>query len=396
MNKPQKKYLLINIGFVPEIGGSYRALYEIARRFPKGSIEVLTTTTQGDKAFDFRSPLNIFRSKLFSLEDSRLVNKTKILLPLTQLLVVLRTLHQFKKGNYDLLITGQSWTTGYAGWLMKKFVKCKHATFIYGEELSAFLKCKNFYRKALFRKSIENAEIVIANSNPTKEEGIKFGIPEEKLHVVQPGADTDFFKPDIDVSSLRERYKTNGKKVILTISRLTEQKGHDMVMKALPLLMEKLPSIVYFVVGKGPEKKRLMALSRRLGLQDEIFFVEDVRDEDLPRFYNLCDLFIMPNRVADESRSQEGFGMVFIEANACGKPVIGGNTGGAVDAIIDGETGFLVNPTDEYEIAKKMFQLLEDSKLALELGGKGCLRARQEFGWKAIAEKTMVILSAVV
>lgn len=392
MNKPQKKYLLINIGFVPEIGGSYRALYEIATRFPKGSIDVLTSTTDGDSKFDFQSPLTISRSMLFSLVDSRLINKTKILLPLIQLLIFIRTLRLFNKGNYDLLVAGQSWTTGYVGWLMKKFAKCKYATFIYGEEISTLPQSRNFYTKFLFKKATENADIVIANSNPTKQEGLNFGIPEGKVHVVHPGADTNVFKPGINVSRLRKKYKVNGKKVILTVSRLTDQKGHDMVMKALPLLMEEFPDIVYFIVGKGPEKNRLIALSRQLRLQDKIIFIGEVKDEDLPLFYNLCDLFIMPNRVVDKSRSQEGFGMVFIEANACGKPVIGGNTGGAVDAIIDGETGLLVNPLDEYEIAKKMVQLLGNDKLSLELGRKGCLRANQEFSWEVIAEKTMAIL----
>lgn len=393
MNRPQKKFLLINIGFLPEIGGSYRLLYETARRFPEGSIEVLTSATRGDKEFDDRSHLKIFRSLAFSLAELKLINKTKVFLPLVQLLVFLRTLYQFKKGNCDLLIVGQAWTTGYVGWLMKKFVKCNYVTFLHGEEISALSRCKIFYVKFLFMKGIRNGDIVIANSDSTKKDGIDIGIEEDKIHVVHPGVDIKVFKPDIDISGLKKKYKTNGKKVILTISRLIERKGIDMVIKALSLLNGKLSNIVYFVVGKGPQKKKLIALNRQLGLQDKIFFVERFRNEDIPCFYNLCDLFIMPNRMGEKSGDQEGFGMVFIEANACGKPVIGGNTGGTIDAIVDGETGFLVNPLDEYEIAEKMYQLLKDDRLASKLGREGCLRARQDFSWDSVVQKTMAVLT---
>jgi len=125
----------------------------------------------------------------------------------------------------------------------------------------------------------------------------------------------------------------------------------------------------------------LKALAKALNLQDRVIFVGFIPDDDLPRYYELCDVFLLLTREIKERGNVEGFGMVFIEANACGKAVVGGKAGGTPEAIVDGKTGFLVDPLNLSEISERLIQLLANEDLAKRLGDEGRKRAEREFSW---------------
>jgi phosphatidylinositol alpha-1,6-mannosyltransferase len=176
-----------------------------------------------------------------------------------------------------------------------------------------------------------------------------------------------------------------GDPVLLTVGRLDCRKGHDMVVAALPLLLKEFPALRYVIVGEGPEREKLAELAREKGVAERVLFAGFQPDERLAAYYRACDVFIMHNRALEND--VEGFGLVFLEANACGKPVVGGRSGGAVEAVVHGVTGFLVEPNDAQGLVQTLRKLLGDSALRREMGMAGRRRAAEEFSNRGQAAK---------
>lgn len=151
---------------------------------------------------------------------------------------------------------------------------------------------------------------------------------------------------------------------------------------------------MYLIIGKGEEEERLIELTKDLGLEEYVKFVGYVETEDMPLYYNNCDVFVMPSKTIDID--YEGFGIVYLEANACGKPVIGGKSGGVGDAVIDGVTGLLVDPDNIEEISQAIIRLLIDQAYARKLGESGRRRIEEELNWKTVGEKVESILQETI
>ncbi|MBN2038160.1 MAG: glycosyltransferase family 4 protein, partial [Chitinispirillaceae bacterium] len=210
-----------------------------------------------------------------------------------------------------------------------------------------------------------------------------------KITVIPNGVDTARFRPGIDSAALRSRLGLGDHRVLLTLARIVERKGHDQVIRALPAILQKVPDLMYCIAGdpQGGCVETLKRLSVQLHVEDHVRFCGYVEPADLPAFYNLCDAYIMPSREIPSSGDSEGFGITFLEANACEKPVIGGNSGGVADAIVAGETGFLVDPLNPAAIAEKSILLLTNDSLAQKLGRQGRERIAKGYTWRAIVEK---------
>lgn len=174
-------------------------------------------------------------------------------------------------------------------------------------------------------------------------------------------------------------------KILLTISHLVKRKGHDLVIRALSNIVKEQPDIYYIIVGRGPEEERLRKLSIQLGVDNRVVFAGFVPQSELNDYMNACDIFVMPNR--NEEGDVEGYGIVFIEANACKKAVIAGNSGGAVDAVIDGETGFLIDSLSEEHLRTTIMKLINDEELCKKIGEQGYNRAVNQLNWGIITNK---------
>ncbi|NLB96282.1 MAG: glycosyltransferase, partial [Armatimonadetes bacterium] len=183
--------------------------------------------------------------------------------------------------------------------------------------------------------------------------------------------------------------------VLVTVSRLLERKGHDVVLRALPRIAAAVPEVAYLVAGTGPREPVLRRLAGELGVAERVVFAGRVPDEELADYYGAADVFIHPNRELPNG-DVEGFGIVFLEANAAGKPVIGGNSGGTPDAVVDGVTGFLIDPNDVDAVADAAIRLLTDRDLARKLGEQGRERARTEFTWERAVERLRALNRKVV
>jgi phosphatidylinositol alpha-1,6-mannosyltransferase len=173
--------------------------------------------------------------------------------------------------------------------------------------------------------------------------------------------------------------------MLLTVGRLVPRKGVDTVLRALPRIAASVPEVQYVVAGTGPDRNRLERLAVRNGVRDRVHFVGYVADDVLSSYYSAADLFVMPAREA--LPDVEGFGLVFLEANACGTPAVGARSGGIPDAIVDGETGLLVPPNAPGSLAEATTRILTTPDLADTLGRQGRHRAVNEASWDQIADR---------
>ena len=210
------------------------------------------------------------------------------------------------------------------------------------------------------------------------------GVPAERITVIHNGTDPAHFRP-MDAQALRDELGLDHQRVVLTISRLVPRKGIDTVLRALPQVARHIPDVRYLIGGSGPDRDRLEALTHDLHLNDRVHFLGNIPREDLHRYYNACNVFVMPSR--EDRPYVEGFGITFLEANACGKPVVGTRAGGIPDAVRDGETGLLVEPDDEADLADALLRLLCNPELARELGANGQRRVLKEASWTHVADQ---------
>ena len=207
---------------------------------------------------------------------------------------------------------------------------------------------------------------------------------EKKIRLIRLGVDPERFVTVATGSSVRSRFGLEGKRIPLTLARLVERKGQDKVIEALSLIKREIPDVRYVICGKGNDEERLRRIVAENGVEREVVFAGFVPNDERGAFYDACDAYVMPSREIPEKGDIEGFGITYLEANAFGKPVIGGKSGGVSEAVIDGVTGLLVDPCDVEAIAGACVRLLGDPELAGRLGSQGRDRVRREFDWDVI------------
>ncbi|MBU6461262.1 glycosyltransferase family 4 protein [Bradyrhizobium sp.] len=200
-----------------------------------------------------------------------------------------------------------------------------------------------------------------------------------RMRRLGPGVDTERFRPGCGGAIVRARLGLGTRPVILCVSRLVPRKGQDMLIRAMPMVLKAVSEAVLVLVGEGPYAGKLRRLARRLGLGRHVLFTGEISGEELPAYYDAADIFAMPCRTRRAGLDVEGLGIVFLEAAASGLPVIAGDSGGAPDAVLEGETGFVVSGRDLQGLADRLKRLLVDPALAKTMGTRG--RAWVEGSW---------------
>lgn len=190
-----------------------------------------------------------------------------------------------------------------------------------------------------------------------------------------------------------KKWGVEGAPVIVSIGRLVPRKGSDQLIKAMPEVLKQFPKCKLLLVGTGNYKKRLEKLVHNLKVQDSVIFTGRVAHELLPAYYRLGDIFAAPCRSRYGGLEVEGLGIVYLEASACGVPVIAGKSGGAPDAVLDGKTGILVNGRDHLEISGALIKLLADEKLRDQMGTAGRVWMEQLWSWEGIGTRFEEIIS---
>ncbi len=347
------RLLLLSPDFPPTVGGIQLLLHRLVTNLEEADARIVTLGAVGADSFDANSSLDVKRV------GQKRVGRNRAVTVRLNLAAVL----QGFRFRPNVVVSGLTVTAPAAAFLR---VACgaKVVQYLHGEELR--------YRSRLARFAVRRADAVIAVSRHTMGMAIEAGCDPKRLHVVHPG---------VDVPATIDREPAD-RPTVLTVSRLSERyKGHDLIIRALPLVRERVPGVEWVVVGDGPLRAELEQQARSEGVADAVRFVGNVTDRERDQWFSSAHLFVMPSRLPDGISGGEGFGIVYLEAGARGLPVIGAAVGGALDAVVDGETGRLVSPTDHRMLAEAISELLLDRDLAARLGAAGAKRAR-ELDWK--------------
>lgn len=375
------KLLLLTLDFPPRVGGIQTLLYHICQNLHRFEPVVLAPQEAGDRKFDTFQPFRVHRVGLFSYRRSKLAKLFFVLSMFIKSFVV------FLSERIDVVLCSHM-TVGPVGLTLRYLYGTPYIVYTHAMEL--------VNRTSMNTLVLRKADRVIAVSEYTRQLLSSFGVPFSRITRINHGANPEV-KRDLDVNGVKRSRGLSGKKILLTVSRLEElYKGHDYVIRSLPLIKAKVPETHYVIVGEGWLKSYYQKLAENLGVIDDILFVGRVSDKELREWYGVCDVFVMVSRDSTIDGGAEGFGIVYLEANAYGKPVVGGRAGGAPDAIVDNVTGLLVNPEDEMDIAEGIVRLLTNSGLARKLGEQGRERILKELTWSTVGEKLEKTLLSTV
>jgi phosphatidylinositol alpha-1,6-mannosyltransferase len=212
------------------------------------------------------------------------------------------------------------------------------------------------------------------------------------LHRLAPGVDVDAYHPGVDGGTVRARHGLGDRPVVVCVSRLVPRKGQDTLIRALPQVRRRVPDAVLLVVGGGPYRPTLHRLAREAGVESAVVFTGSVPWEELPAHYAAGDVYAMPCRTRNRGLDVEGLGIVYLEASATGLPVIAGDSGGAPDAVREGETGHVVDGRDPARLADRLVELLADPVRARRMGAAGRTWVEREWRWETQAARMAALL----
>jgi len=353
--------LFITNDFPPMAGGEATYYARVCAAVAPDQVVVLAPRLPGAKALDAALPYRIIRRNvpIGPHPAARLVQITVFLLAAAGIIR--------REGIRDVHIGHVH--LGLAGIALKRLLGVPYVLYLHGGEMAAYMRWRPV--RAVVMAIVRHARLVVVNSTYTRDLYQAMGMRHPRVEILMPSVGIDRFRPNIDSNGVRKKYDLDGRRTILTVGRLVERKGHDMVIRALPAVERAAGPVRYVVAGTGPEEQRLRDLAREVGCETHVRFIGPVSGDDLAALYAACDVFVMPSRALAQRDGVEGFGIVFLEAGACAKPVVGGRSGGIGDAVLDGVTGLLVDPTDVAELQAVLIHLLDDPVEARRLGGLG-------------------------
>jgi phosphatidyl-myo-inositol dimannoside synthase len=380
-----ERVLLLTDRYVPDVGGSITWFHNVYPRYPAGTVWVLTRKYRGAEHVDALHPqvttvrLRLERYRFLRPESLWLYAK----MFLTSVALILR--HRIR-----VVHAGKNLPEGLVAYLLHRCLGVPYVVYAHGEDVTVCSENPRLSRQQqlVFR----NAAVVIVNSRYTGELIRALGVEPQRIAAISPGVEPARFTPSSVPIELRRRLGVEGKFVLLTVGRLQRRKGHDKVIEALPAMLRSVPDLVYLIAGDGEEMAALKELAEQKAVTHAVRFLGRVADEDLPALYNLSDVFIMANRTMPDG-DLEGFGIVFLEASACEKPVIGGRSGGTADAVRDGVTGLLVDGTSVEQITQAVVTLARDATLRDTMGRQGRRLVVSEYDWEIITARTERVLT---
>ena len=374
--KPGGRALLLTELFPPAVGGSAVLFHGIYSRLEQADVTVLTDGVGGvSSPAQHGESLNIVRRPLstrsWGVLDAR---------GLRHHLSVARQIRGLMSAGEGIVHCARALPEGLAAFVARMMGGARYMVWAHGEDLASALASREhtFLTKLVLR----SASAALANSHNTATLLTTFGVPEQKIHVIHPAVDADRFHPRVDGSKVRQHHARPNDIVLLSVGRLQRRKGHDVAIDAVARLRDELPNLRYVIVGDGEERPRLERMVAEHRLTDRVIMVGAVRDEDLTAYYAACDIFLLPNRIDDGDI--EGFGIVFLEAAASGKPTIGGDSGGVPEAVEHNATGLLVDGGVE-QVTAAIRALASSKEMRQRMGLAGRVRACRCFSWQRAA-----------
>ena len=282
--------------------------------------------------------------------------------------LLFKTVKEIKKNNFDFLFIGQVLPLGYIALFIKSFFGIHYLVFTHGMDI---LFPQNFWWKKIWLKKILcSADWVVANSEFTKKELERLGLNSKKIIIIYPCVAFPF-----QINSIKSTPEEG--QTILSVGRLVERKGFDKVIEAMPKILHFFPNAQYIIIGSGRYENELKKMAANLQVDKKVLFFNNLADEEISNWYQKCSVFVMPSRQIGPDA--EGFGTVFLEAGAYSKPVIAGNSGGVPEAVINNQTGLIIDPESLNDLEQALIQILSDKDRAREMGEAGRRLVEERF-----------------
>ncbi|GAA2328167.1 glycosyltransferase family 4 protein [Dactylosporangium salmoneum] len=369
--------LLVTNDFPPRPGGIQQFVHNLAVRVPGDEVVVYASTWKGAGKFDAEQPFEVVR------ED------TGMLLPTPR---VARRAAEIARGRgCDRVWFGAAAPLGLlADGLRRRAGVTRVVALTHGHEVGwAALPGA----RGLLRRIARGADVVTYLGEYTRVRLDRAIGGLTALERLAPGVDVDAYSPGVDGGAVRARHGLQGRPVVVCVSRLVPRKGQDVLIRALPEVQRAVPGAALLIVSGGPYRGTLERLAREHGVERDVVFTGSVAWEELPAHYAAGDVFAMPCRTRRRGLDVEGLGIVYLEASATGLPVLAGDSGGAPDAVREGETGFVVPGRDVKAVADRLITLLRDRELAARMGATGRAWVEAEWRWESQAARLHALLA---
>lgn len=375
-----KRVLLLSEIFPPKTGGSGRWFWEIYSRLHTADVSIAAGMDEEAAAFDLTHDLDVLRMPL-TMNQWGVTNLRAMRHYWS---IVWKLCNLVRNTHVDAVHSGRILPEGWMAYALKKLQGIPYISYVHGEDIEAAATSREL--SWMVRRVIHNADYLIANSHNTasilRE---RWQALPEHIQVVHPGVDTSQFEPAVANAGVRRQLGWDDRTVVLTVGRLQKRKGHDMMIRALPDIRDAIPNVLYAIVGNGDERDVLESLAKQEGVEAHVKFHGEIDDRAMVQCYQQCDLFALPNRKV--GRDIEGFGMVLLEAQACGRAVLAGKSGGTVETMEVPRTGVVVPCEEPTRIAEQIVELLLNSERLESMGAAGREWVEREFDWSKLGQR---------
>lgn len=378
------KHLFVTQDYAPDRGGMARRHVELCRRFADATNSMAVSTVANPEAaqFDAAEDYTIARQPFGFSRANRFTNQIRW----ARSIVTDWT-------DVDAIHCGNIRPVGYSVYWAHRRLGIPYLLYVNGGDLLRERRKSASHLKRLTAKEIfSRAAGVVATSSwvaklsadVMREVGVRNPPP---VAAIGLGTDPVHFSPARNSGFLRERWGIGDAAVLLTVARVVPHKGQDVGIRVLAELREEFPGLRYVLVGDGHYEDELRRLAAELGVAGRVIFAGNLSDDELPEAYATSTVYLGLSRI-DREINAEGFGISFLEAAASGVPSVAGDSGGVSSAVLDGETGFLVSPTDIGAAASKVRMLLTEPSLRKAMGAAGRAAVETHFNWDRVARDT--------
>jgi phosphatidyl-myo-inositol dimannoside synthase len=372
------KVLIVSNDFPPRRGGIQSFVHALASRMQAGSVVVYAPSWEGVTAFDDRQPFPVVR------------HPTSLMLPVPS--VARRAARILKEHDCDTVLFGAAAPLGLLAPSLRRAGARRVVGITHGHEAGwAALPGA----RGLLHRIGDQVDVLTYLGEYFRVRLARALSPEAAARMVRlaPGVDPATFRPGAGGDKIRERLGLEHRPVVVCVSRMVPRKGQDTLIRAWPRVLAAAGDPVLLLVGDGPYRADLARLAGRTGVSGSVMFTGPVPWADLPAYYDAGNVFAMPCRTRHGGLDVEGLGIVYLEASASGLPVVGGDSGGAPDAIMNGETGYVVPGRDVAAVADRIAGLLADPAGAAAMGEKGMAWIDREWRWELVAQRLQQILA---
>ncbi len=370
--------LIVTNDFPPRTGGIESFVLAMARLLPADQVVVHTARQRGDAAFDAGLDFEVVR------------DRSRLMVPTPS--ITRRVAHTARTRGCDRVWFGAAAPLGLMAPALRSAGVRRTVATSHGHEI--WWATVPFTRPAMRAIGERNDVVTYLGEYCRRRISAPFSAAaRDRMRQLTPGVDHRHFHPGAGGPQVRERHGLGDRPVVVCVSRMVARKGQDVLVRALPAIREKAPGAALLLVGDGPHRSAVEKLVARHGLQDDVVFAGRVPWHETPAYYDAGDVFCMPTRTRRGGLEPEALGICYLEAAATGLPVVAGDSGGAPDAVLHGENGFVVDGRSPAEVANRVGQLLTDRHLAEEMGIRGRVWVKEHWGWDAQATVLQELLA---